>query len=103
MDGQPFFAVSLFLKNQAIDPGMIKVIEQDIIPQLEQRVPTQLKKEEQEPTHPSLTHRFVLVFDREGYCSGQPKPERESHPLELTTLLGRTPLLLFLTFPADFI
>ncbi len=60
MDGQPFFLV-----NQAIDPGLIKVIEQDIVPQLEQYVPNQPgeQRREQQP----LLHRFVLVFDREGY------------------------------------
>ena len=60
MDGQPFFVI-----NQAIDPGLIKVIEQDIVPQLEQRVPNQPSKQQREE-HP-LLHRFVLVFDREGY------------------------------------
>lgn len=30
MDGQPFFMV-----NQAVDPGMLTVIERDILPQLE--------------------------------------------------------------------
>ena len=34
MDGQPFFVI-----NQAIDPGLIKVIEQDIVPQLEPLIP----------------------------------------------------------------
>lgn len=59
MDGQPFFMV-----NQAVDPGMIEVIERDILPQLNQRVPEQ-------PVEPGDTkpkkHRFTLVFDREGY------------------------------------
>ena len=58
MDGQPFFVV-----NQAIDPGMIKVIEQEIVPQLEQNVPKQSDDQQANP----LAHRFVLVFDREGY------------------------------------
>ena len=35
MDGQPFMVV-----NKAVDPGMIKVIENDILPELEARVPT---------------------------------------------------------------
>jgi hypothetical protein len=60
MDGQPFFLI-----NQAIDPGLIKVIEQDIVPQLDTQVPNQPsdQRREQQP----LLHRFVLVFDREGY------------------------------------
>ncbi|MDP1615461.1 MAG: hypothetical protein Q8L68_06660 [Methylococcales bacterium] len=36
MDGQPFMVV-----NKAVDPGMIKVIENDILPELEARVPAQ--------------------------------------------------------------
>lgn len=60
MDGQPFLVV-----HQAIDPGLIKVIEQDILPRLEQQVPGQ-------PNPAALAadplrHRFTLVFDREGY------------------------------------
>ncbi len=60
LDGQPFFVV-----NQAVDPGLIKVIEQDILPRLDDDVPGQ-------PTPPvleadPLLHRFTLVFDREGY------------------------------------
>ena len=36
MDGQPFFVL-----NQAVDPGLIHVIEQDIVPRLEREVPAQ--------------------------------------------------------------
>jgi transposase len=60
MDGQPFFVV-----NQAVDPGLIQVIEQAIVPRLEQRLPTQVDVA-QLPADP-LRHRFTLVFDREGY------------------------------------
>ena len=60
LDGQPFFVV-----NQAVDPGLIKVIEQDILARLDEDVPGQ-------PSQPlleadPLLHRFTLVFDREGY------------------------------------
>jgi len=57
MDGQPFFVV-----NQSVDPGMIKVIEQDILPRLEQDVPNQ-PNQQQLQDDPYL-HRFTLVFDR---------------------------------------
>jgi hypothetical protein len=60
MDGQPFFVV-----NQAVDPGLIAVIEQQIVPLLEQRLPI-LTQREQLQADP-LRHRFTLVFDREGY------------------------------------
>jgi transposase-like protein len=36
MDGQPFMVV-----NKAVDPGMIKVIENELLPELEARVPAQ--------------------------------------------------------------
>ena len=60
MDGQPFFVV-----NQVVDPGLIAVIEQDIVPRLEQRLPIAANAEycDADP----LQHRFTLVFDREGY------------------------------------
>ena len=60
MDGQPFF-----LLNQAVDPGLLQVLEHQIVPRLEQEVPSQ-------PSAGQLAddaklHRFTLVFDREGY------------------------------------
>ncbi len=60
MDGQPFFVV-----NQVVDPGLIQVIEQDIVPRLEQQVPAQ--PDEAQLQADPLAHRFTLVFDREGY------------------------------------
>ncbi len=60
MDGQPFFVV-----HQAVDPGMIKVIEQDILPSLERDVPGQ--PDDAELAANPLRHRFSMVFDREGY------------------------------------
>jgi len=60
LDGQPFF-----LLNQAVDPGLLQVLEQQIVPRLEETVPNQ-------PTPEALAananlHRFTLIFDREGY------------------------------------
>lgn len=60
MDGQPFLVV-----HQDVDPGLIKVLEADIIPQLSQDIPGQ-------PCPDALAadqclHRFIVVFDREGY------------------------------------
>jgi len=63
MDGQPFFVV-----HQAVDPGMIKVIEQDILPRLQRDVPNQ--PDEATLTANPLRHRFSMVFDREGYSPG---------------------------------
>jgi hypothetical protein len=60
MDGQPFFVV-----NQVVDPGLIQVIEQEIVPRLEQRLPGHMQGEP--PPDDPLRHRFTIVFDREGY------------------------------------
>jgi hypothetical protein len=60
MDGQPFFVVS-----QAVDPGLLQVLEQEIIPRLERDVPREHSLEELAAD--PLLHRFTLVFDREGY------------------------------------
>jgi hypothetical protein len=60
MDGQPFFVVS-----QAVDPGLLQVMEHQLIPRLETDVPNQ-PSPQQLDDDPSL-HRFTVVFDREGY------------------------------------
>ena len=60
MDGQPFFVVS-----QAVDPGLLQVMEHDLIPRLEEDVPNQPSQQLLDDD-PSL-HRFTVVFDREGY------------------------------------
>jgi hypothetical protein len=60
MDGQPFFVV-----NQAVDPGLIQVIEQEIVPRLDECVPAQTPPQSLQAD--PLPHRFTLVFDREGY------------------------------------
>ncbi len=59
-DGQPFFVI-----NKAVDPGLLKVLSDEIIPRLLQEVPGQPSEQrlEDEP----LLHRFTVVFDREGY------------------------------------
>lgn len=60
MDGQPFMVI-----NKVVDPGLIQVIEKDILPELEKRVPGQTERTTAS-THP-FPHKFTLVFDREGY------------------------------------
>ena len=61
--GQPFFYI-----EKPIDPGMLQTLEYDIVPRLLKEVPGQPNEEELEAN--SLLHRFVLVFDREGYSPG---------------------------------
>jgi len=63
MDGQPFFMV-----NKAVDPGLLTVLEEEIVPRLEQEVPNQPGLFELEED--SLIPRFTLIFDREGYSPG---------------------------------
>ena len=57
LDGQPFFLVT-----QAVDPGLLSVLREQIVPRLEALVP---------PPSTGLQckslPRFTLVFDREGY------------------------------------
>ena len=60
MDGQPFFYI-----NKEVDPGLIQVVEGEIVPRLEQEVPAQ-PTTEQLDNNPLLS-RFILIFDREGY------------------------------------
>ena len=60
IDGQPFFRVT-----QSVDPGLIKVLEGEILPRLERDIPGQPSAEALAAD--PLRHRFTLVFDREGY------------------------------------
>jgi hypothetical protein len=60
MDGKPFFVVS-----QAVDPGLLQVLERDIVPRLEADIPSQPDAEQLDAD--PLLHRFTVVFDREGY------------------------------------
>jgi hypothetical protein len=60
MDGKPFFVV-----HQPVDPGLLKVLEEEIVPRLEKEVPHQ-PTAEQLAADPKLD-KFILVFDREGY------------------------------------
>ncbi len=71
-DGLPFFKV-----NCPVDPGMIKILEEQIVPILEKQVPNQPSEAELE-ADPLLT-RFRLVFDREGYSPGFFKRMNDKH------------------------
>lgn len=59
-DGQPLFVV-----HRPVDPGLLQVLEEEIVPRLEQEVPGQPSAEQlaADPTR----NKFLLVFDREGY------------------------------------
>jgi hypothetical protein len=60
MDGRPFFVV-----HRPVDPGLLKVLEEEIVPRLEKEVPHP-PSAEQLAADPKLD-KFILVFDREGY------------------------------------
>ena len=59
-DGQPFFVL-----HTPVDPGLLAVLENQIVPRLEQEVPGQPGVAEL-AADPFLD-KFILVFDREGY------------------------------------
>ncbi|RJQ69358.1 MAG: hypothetical protein C4519_21690 [Desulfobacteraceae bacterium] len=68
MDGRPFFVV-----NKAVDPGLLQVLEEEIVPRLESEIPVQLSGPETlfaDSEAVPCPHRFTLVFDREGYSPG---------------------------------
>ena len=60
MDGRPFFVVT-----QTVDPGLIAVLEESIVPRLLREVPGQPTPEELAAN--PWRARFTLVFDRAGY------------------------------------
>ena len=60
MDGRPFFMVT-----QDVDQGLAQTLEQNLLPQLLADVPHQ--PTEQQLQQNPLWHRFVIVFDREGF------------------------------------
>jgi hypothetical protein len=60
LDGQPFFVV-----HRPVDPGLLKVLEEEILPRLEREVPHQ-PTAEQLAADPTLD-KFIVVYDREGY------------------------------------
>lgn len=61
--GVPFFAV-----EKTVDPGLLRVLREDIVPRLLRDVPGQPSDEELAAD--PLRCRFALVFDREGYSPG---------------------------------
>jgi prepilin-type processing-associated H-X9-DG protein len=63
MDGKPFFRI-----NQTVDPGLLTVLRDEIIPLLERDVPGQ--PTEQQLHADALLHRFTVIIDREGYSPG---------------------------------
>jgi len=80
LDGQPF----LYL-NKEVDPGLIAVLQQEVIPWLEQLVPKSPEQERRLAADPRA-HWFTVVFDREGYS---PKFFRDMLPKRIAILTYR--------------
>jgi len=59
-DGRPFFAIST-----PFTTGLLDTLKREIVPRLREEIPNQPSEDELE-SNPDL-HRFVLIFDREGY------------------------------------
>jgi transposase len=58
--GRPFFLV-----EKAVDPGLLQVLEHEIVPRLLKQIPNQPDEKTLED-NPTFC-RFIVVFDREGY------------------------------------
>jgi transposase len=58
--GRPFFVV-----DKTVNPGLLKTLQDDIVPRLLRDIPNQ-PTEQELSVDPQLC-RFILVFDREGY------------------------------------
>lgn len=58
--GQPFFVI-----ERPIDHGLLEVLRNEVVPRLLKEVPRQPTQEELDAD--PYRHRFVLLFDREGY------------------------------------
>ncbi len=66
LDGRPFFVVT-----RAVDPGLLTVLREDIVPRLLTDAPARALPDAAPDAPASPTHlappRFTLIFDREGY------------------------------------
>ena len=83
--GRPFFVI-----ERTIDDGLLNVLRADIVPRLLIEVPEQPDSETLEK-NPFL-HRFILVFDREGYSPAFFREMWEEH---------RIACLSYKKFPSD--
>jgi len=78
MLGQPFFVV-----RTAVNPGMLEVLRNDIVPRLLKEIPNQPTPEMLDE-NPAL-HRFIMIFDREGYSPAFFKEMWEQHHVACMT------------------
>jgi transposase len=76
--GQPFFVV-----ERPLDQGMLEAIKNDIVPRLLTDVPGQPSQEDLDADR--YRHRFILLFDREGYSPSFFKEMWQEHRIACTT------------------
>lgn len=76
--GQPFFVV-----RTTVNPGMLEVLRNEIVPRLLRDVPNQPTAEML--AEDQLLHRFIVVFDREGYSPEFFKEMWEKHRIACMT------------------
>jgi hypothetical protein len=76
--GQPYFVV-----ERPVDQGLLEALEKDIVPKLLADVPAQPTDDElQKDPH---RHRFIIIFDREGYSPAFFKQMWEQHRIACIT------------------
>ena len=76
--GQPFFVV-----ERPIDHGMLEVLRSDVVPRLLRDMPRQPTLEELAADR--YRHRFVILFDREGYSPEFFREMWQTHRIACTT------------------
>lgn len=76
--GRPFFVV-----EKPVDPGLLKTLQNDIVPRLLKDIPDQ--PTEQELSANPQQCRFILVFDREGYSPAFFKKMWQKHRISCMT------------------
>jgi len=76
--GQPYFVV-----DRPVDQGMLEALRSDIIPRLIEDIPGQPSEKalEDDPHR----HRFIMIFDREGYSPSFFKEMWEKHRIACIT------------------
>ena len=76
--GQPYFVV-----DRPVDQGMLEALKTDIIPRLLKDVPKQ--PSDKELQNDPYCHRFIMIFDREGYSPSFFKEIWEKHRIACIT------------------
>ncbi len=76
--GQPFFVI-----ERPLDQGLLEAIRNDIVPRLLKEVPQQPSQKQLDDD--PYRHRFLLLFDREGYSPAFFQEMWQTHRIACTT------------------